>query len=66
MQEEYNYGVFDMGREQPAFETFQTTFPVGSRAKSFPLRDLSTGEPVEMRSLWSGSQVAIFEFGSFT
>jgi hypothetical protein len=64
--EDYNYDVFELAREEPAFAAFQATLPVGSRAQSFPLEDLATGETVEMRSLWRGAQIAILEFGSFT
>lgn len=64
--EEYNYSVFDMGREQPIIEAFsEVTVRPGTRAPSFPLEDLVSGDAVEMKSLWQQGLV-IVEFGSFT
>ena len=65
-REEYNYSVFDMEREQPVIEAFADN-PIrpGTRAPSFPLEDLGTGETVEMKELWRDGLVLI-EFGSFT
>lgn len=64
--EEYNYATFDMDREAPVIEAFvDVTVRPGTRAPSFPLEDLDSGEPVEMRELWRDG-LAIIEFGSFT
>jgi hypothetical protein len=64
--DDYNYSVFDMQREEPVFEAFPTKLNAGSRAPSFPLQDLATGNTIDLRSLWKGEQVAVLEFGSFT
>lgn len=64
--EGYNYSDFDMDREAPVIEAFaQVPIRVGTRAPSYTLEDLATGEPVEMSELWRNSLV-IIEFGSFT
>lgn len=60
----YNYSWF--GEVQEDFLDFALKAPkVTMRAPSFPLEDLSTGETVEMKTLWSKG-VAVIEFGSFT
>lgn len=63
-EHDYNYDIFAVHAEE------FTNFPGGtpqatSRAPSFPLEDLDTGETVEMKELWKGN-VALIEFGSFT
>jgi hypothetical protein len=62
---EYNYAKFDLPTELVPFEYFPDFVNVGTGAPSFPLQDLSTGETVEMKNLWSKGY-AIIEFGSFT
>lgn len=62
---DYNYEVFDMEREQPPFARFKTTLPVGTRATSFPLEDLTSGETVALADAWRQG-FAVVEFGSFT
>ena len=64
--EEYNYSTFDMEREQPVIQAFPEN-PVrpGTRAPSFPLEDLDSGETVEMSELWR-DRLVVIEFGSFT
>ena len=64
--EEYNYSVFDMEREQPVIEAFSDN-PIrpGTRAPSFALEDLDSGNAVDMKELWRDAPV-IIEFGSFT
>ena len=64
--EEYNYAVFEMGREQPVIDAFSgVPLHPGTRAPSFSLEDLDSGERVEMKELWRHGLV-IIEFGSFT
>jgi hypothetical protein len=65
MADDYNYGVFDMARENPAFDLFKSKLYVGERAPNFTVEDLDSGEPVELKSLWKNGP-AIIEFGSFT
>jgi hypothetical protein len=64
--EEYNYAVFDLGREEPKIQAF-SEFPLrpGGRAPSFALEDLDGAALVEMKELWAAGP-AILEFGSFT
>ena len=62
--EPYNYAVFDMAREQPAFDVFPGHLNVGSRAPDAQLEDLETGEATWLKPLWR--RFAILEFGSFT
>ena len=46
--EEYNYPVFDMGREHPIIDAFsEVNIHPGTRAPSFPLEDLASGNTVE-------------------
>jgi hypothetical protein len=64
--DEYNYSVFEMDREMPIIEAFgELPLRPGGRAPSFPLRDLESGEAVEMKEFWRDGLV-VFEFGSFT
>jgi hypothetical protein len=64
--EEYNYSVFEMDREQPIIAAFSDVpLHPGTRAPSFPLEDLDSGELVQMQELWRDGPV-IIEFGSFT
>jgi hypothetical protein len=65
-REEYNYAVFDLQREQPVIDAFaQVAVRPGTRAPSFALEDLDSGETVEMKELWRDGLVVV-EFGSFT
>jgi hypothetical protein len=62
--EDYNYSVWNPGSE--SFEDFATKAPqVTSRAPSFPVEDLATGEAVQLKDIWRKG-VTIVEFGSFT
>ncbi|MBT3917114.1 MAG: hypothetical protein HN731_15570 [Rhodospirillaceae bacterium] len=62
--EDYNYSVWNPGSE--SFEDFATKAPqVTSRAPSFPVEDLTTGEAVQLKDIWRKG-VTIVEFGSFT
>lgn len=62
--EDYNYSVWAHGSE--SFEDFASQAPqVTSRAPSFAVEDLVSGETVEMKDLWRKG-VTIVEFGSFT
>lgn len=61
----YNYSVFDLRAEAPAFESFQKTLHVGERAPGGVLEDLINGDSVTLKSLWLQGP-AILEFGSFT
>lgn len=64
--EEYNYSVFEMAREQPVIDAFgEVPLHPGTRAPSFSLEVLDSGELVEMEKLWRDGMV-IIEFGSFT
>ena len=64
--EEYNYSTFDLEREQPSFEKFaENPIRPGTRAPSFALEDLETGDTIEFKELWRHGLVVI-EFGSFT
>ena len=65
MSDDYNYAVFDMERENPAFASFRNGLHVTEKAPDFPLEDLDTGQTVAMKSLWAKG-LAILEFGSFT
>lgn len=61
---EYNYAVFEAALQE--FFEFAVTAPkVTTRAPSFPLEELSTGDTVDMKDLWI-SDAVIIEFGSFT
>ena len=61
---EYNYDTFVPDPEE--LVNFAAKGPrATSRAPSFPLEDLATGETVQMEELWADG-VAIMEFGSFT
>jgi len=61
---DYNYATWGHGSE--SFEDFATGAPlVTSRAPSFSVEDLASGESVEMKDLWRKG-VTIVEFGSFT
>lgn len=62
--DDYNYAVFDIAREQPAFDRFTRHLGAGDRAPDAQLEDLATGEPVWLKPLWR--RFAILEFGSFT
>jgi hypothetical protein len=60
----YNYSVFEVSPNE--FIEFATHAPkVTMRAPSFRLEDLTTGEKIEMKSLWK-DDIAVIEFGSFT
>jgi len=64
--EEYNYSKFVMDREQPVIQAFpENSVRPGTRAPSFELEDLDSGDTVEMKELWRDGLVVI-EFGSFT
>ncbi len=64
--EEYNYSVFVMEREQPVIEAFgENAIRPGTRAPSFALEELDSGDTVEMKELWRHGLVVI-EFGSLT
>lgn len=64
--EEYNYSAFEMDREQPIIDAFsEVPLHPGTRAPSFSLEELDSGELVEMKELWRDGLV-IIEFGSFT
>ncbi|MBL4689115.1 MAG: hypothetical protein JKY37_31270 [Nannocystaceae bacterium] len=62
---DYNYTVFEMAREQAPFDAFKRGLFVGDRAPSFPLENATTGEVVEISSLWARGP-AVLEFGSLT
>ena len=63
--EDYNYSVFVMEREAPVIQAFaENPIRPGTRAPSFALEDLDSGNTVEMKNLWRA--VVIIEFGSFT
>ena len=62
---DYNYSVFDMPREQPAFEAFRNRLHAADRAPNGSLEDLQTGNLVSLASLWKKGPT-IIEFGSFT
>jgi hypothetical protein len=60
----YNYSVFEASPAE--FLDFAKHAPkVTMRAPSFPVEDLSTGKPVQMKELWK-TEIAVIEFGSFT
>jgi len=62
--QEYNYSVWESDDDK--FYDFAAIAPqVTSRAPSFPLEDLATGDTVEMKELWKKG-IAVIEFGSFT
>ena len=61
----YNYDVFDLAREEPAFSAFSSTLRAGSRAPSVELEDLETGASTVLSDLWAGGPVVV-EFGSFS
>jgi hypothetical protein len=62
--QDYNYSTFTL--HTGAFEAFADNAPKATmRAPSFPVEDLSTGESIEMGSLWEDG-IALLEFGSFT
>ena len=64
--EDYNYSVFVMEREAPVIQAFaENPIRPGTRAPSFALEDLDSGDAVEMKELWRQGLVVI-EFGSFT
>jgi len=61
---QYNYSEFVVSPGE--FLEFAEHAPKATmRAPSFPLEDLATGKPVEMKDLWK-SGVTVIEFGSFT
>jgi predicted O-methyltransferase YrrM len=61
---DYNYAAFEASLQE--FFDFAMNAPkVTTRAPSFPIEDLATGENIEMRDLWRSGAV-IIEFGSFT
>lgn len=61
---DYNYTFFEASLQE--FFDFAAHAPkVTTRAPSFPLEDLSTGQPIDMSALWDDS-VVVMEFGSFT
>ncbi len=62
---DYNYSVFDMMAERPSFGNFPANLHVGERAPDFALEDLDSGEPVNLKDVWS-TGVTVVEFGSFT
>ena len=62
---DYNYSEFDLPAELKPFESFSSVVNVGTKAPSFPLDNLDSGEVVEMKSLWSKG-FTVIEFGSFT
>jgi len=62
---DYNYDIFDLAREEPAFQAFPERLKVGDRAPNTVVEDLATGESTSIRHLAS-SGVAVLEFGSFT
>jgi hypothetical protein len=64
--EEYNYAVFNLQRESGKFTEFQDhPLHAGRTAPDFPLEDLSSGQAVRLKELWTGGLVVI-EFGSYT
>ena len=64
--EDYNYSVFVMEREAPVIQAFaENPIRPGTRAPSFALEDLDSGNTVEMKNLWRAGLVSI-EFGSVT
>ena len=62
---DYNYAVFDFGREAPHFDAFRNHLHVGERAPDFPLENLDTGESIKIKDFWADGFL-IAEFGSFT
>ena len=62
--EDYNYSTWNPGSE--SFEDFASEAPqITSRAPSFPVENLATGETVQLKEIWRKG-VTIVEFGSFT
>jgi len=62
--EDYNYSTLNPGSE--SFEDFASEAPqITSRAPSFPVENLATGETVQLKEIWRKG-VTIVEFGSFT
>lgn len=65
-EHDYNHAVFDPGKEGNVALRFANDSPKAtSRAPSFPLEDLDTGETVELKDYWAKENL-IIEFGSFT
>ena len=64
--EDYNYSVFAMEREAPVIQAFaENSIRPGTRAPSFALEDLDSGNTIDMKDLWR-AELVIIEFGSFT